>query len=151
MTFYLVTAAVAVASALVPVVNMELYLGVLAARDHPMLMLAFVAAVGQMIGKLIWFYAGQKSTAIPWVRKKMAQPKWQANYEKWRSRTAGRPVFGGAICFLSASSGFPPFAVIAVLAGHLRMNVWLFLTTGFLGRWIRFYAVLVGVSFAINL
>lgn len=151
MTFYLVTGLVAIASALVPLVNMELYLGVLAAQDHPMVILALVAAIGQMIGKLIWFYAGQKSTSIPWVRKKMAEPKWQASYDKWRARTTGRPVFSGGICFLSSAGGIPPFAVIAVLAGHLRMNVWVFWVTGLAGRWIRFYAVLVGVSFAIDL
>jgi membrane protein YqaA with SNARE-associated domain len=33
-----------------------------------------------------------------------------------------------------------------VLAGSLGMNVWVFLTTGLLGRILRFWAVLAGVG-----
>ncbi len=39
---------------------------------------------------------------------------------------------------------FPPFAIVAVLAGQLRMNLWLFLVVGFVGRTLRFAAFLGG-------
>ena len=37
------------------------------------------------------------------------------------------------LVFASAASGFPPFAIVAVLAGQLRMNVALFLVVGTVG------------------
>jgi membrane protein YqaA with SNARE-associated domain len=43
-------------------------------------------------------------------------------------------------------TGFPPLAVIAVLAGTLRMNFVIFIVTVFVGRTIRFWLVLAGVS-----
>ena len=39
-------------------------------------------------------------------------------------------------------TGFPPFAVVAVLAGQLRMNMTLFVTVTFVSRTLRFAIVL---------
>jgi len=48
--------------------------------------------------------------------------------------------------FASASSGFPPFAIVAVVAGQLRMSLPLFFVLGLAGRWLRFAAVLGGAA-----
>ena len=48
--------------------------------------------------------------------------------------------------FASAVTGFPPLAVIAVLAGTLRMNFPIFIVTVVAGRTIRFWLVLAGVG-----
>ena len=48
--------------------------------------------------------------------------------------------------FLSAASGFPPFAILAVLAGQLRMSLAVFFVLGLAGRWLRFAAVLGGAA-----
>ena len=53
--------------------------------------------------------------------------------------------------FASAFSGFPPFAILAVLAGQLRMQLALFLGLGLLGRWLRFTAVLGGAEWLARL
>jgi membrane protein YqaA with SNARE-associated domain len=55
-------------------------------------------------------------------------------------------VAAGALVFVSALTGLPPFAVLSVLAGQLRMSLALFLGLGFAGRWLRFAGVLAGTS-----
>lgn len=135
-------------SALVPVINIEAYLALLAAVSDvgSVWVLALTAAVGQMFGKLLWYRIGASSLGWGWVRRKVEKPKAQARLELWRARTHQRPVVAGALVFVSAVTGLPPFAVLSVVAGQLRMNLTLFLGLGLLGRWVRFAAVLGGVS-----
>ena len=136
------------ASALVPVINIEAYLGVRAtvASLDSLWLLAFVAAVGQMLGKLVWYRIGASSLGWSWVRRRIEKPKAQARLELWRARTHERPVVAGAFVLASSLLGFPPFAILAVVAGQLRMSLPLFLTLGLAGRWLRFAGVLGGVA-----
>jgi len=140
--------AVGFASALVPVVNIEAYLGVRGAVSevHSLWLLGFTAALGQMVGKVIWYYLGASSLGWGWVRRRVETPTAQARLERWRSRTHDRPVVAGALVLASAFSGFPPFAILAVVAGQLRMSLGVFFTLGLLGRWLRFAAVLGGAA-----
>lgn len=136
------------ASALVPVINIEAYLSVrtaVSAVDQVWL-LALVAALGQMVGKLTWYYLGATSLSWGWIRRKIEQPRNAARLETWRTRTHDRPFFAGVMIFVSACLGLPPFAVVSVLAGQLRMSLPLFVTLGLLGRWLRFVAVLRGAG-----
>ena len=139
---------VAFASALVPLINIEVYLVGLATVSSPgnVWLLAAVAGVGQMAGKLVWYYLGANALRWGWVRRRAERPKAQAKLELWRTRTHQRPVLGAVLLFLSAWSGFPPFAVLAVLAGQLRMNLALFLTVGTVGRTLRFATFLGGAA-----
>lgn len=141
----------AIASALVPVLNLEIYLGAVAAEvpHMPLWALGLLAGGGQMVGKCIWYYAGTHTTRIPWIRRKMEKEKWQKSYAKW-SGYAGRHGHTGFICFAAAVVGIPPFAVISVMAGSLRMNFAVFTVTGLVGRSIRFWAVLAGVGLIFN-
>jgi membrane protein YqaA with SNARE-associated domain len=139
---------VAFASALVPLINIEAYLGVrgsVSAVDNIWL-LGFAAGFGQMVGKVVWYYLGASSLHWRWVRKRIETPKAEARLDKWRTRTQERPVLSGGLVFLSAFSGFPPFAIVAVLAGQLRMSLTLFFLLGLAGRWLRFAAVLGGAE-----
>lgn len=137
-----------VASALVPILNVEAYLAAVAikAQDISDWELAVVGGVGQGVGKIIWYFGGIHSMKLRWIRKKMETEKWQLSYERWHERIVGRPVWAGAICFTSSVTGFPPLAVIAVLAGTLRMNFPIFIVTVVAGRTIRFWLVLAGVG-----
>lgn len=140
------------ASALVPLVNIEAYLGVRAgvASLDSVWLLAFVAAVGQMLGKVVWYYIGASALHWGWVRRKVEKPKNAARLELWRARTHDRPVLTGVLVLVSAFTGFPPFAVLAVLAGQLRMSLTLFVVVGLLGRWLRFAAVLGGAAWVVD-
>lgn len=135
-------------SALVPLVNIEAYLGVRGsvADVGAVWTLGFAAALGQMAGKVVWYYLGANALNWGWVRRKVETPKAQARLEKWRTRTQTKPLVAGSLVFLSAFSGFPPFAIVAVLAGQLRMNLGLFFVLGLVGRWLRFAAVLGGAE-----
>jgi membrane protein YqaA with SNARE-associated domain len=139
---------VSFASALIPLINLEVYLvglGALAGTERVWL-LATVAGVGQMLGKLVWYYLGANSLRWGWVRRKVEKPKAQAKLELWRTRTHERPLIGALLLLVSAATGFPPFAIVAVLAGQLRMNVALFLVVGTVGRTLRFAAFLGGAG-----
>lgn len=137
---------VAFVSALVPLVNIEAYLGVRAsvADVGSLWVLGFAAALGQMVGKVIWYYLGATALSWGWVRRKVEKPKAQALLERWRTRTQERPLLAGFLVLVSAYSGFPPFAIVAVLAGQLRMRLPLFVVLGLVGRWLRFVTVLGG-------
>jgi membrane protein YqaA with SNARE-associated domain len=136
------------ASALIPIINIEAYLTLRAAvaSVEQIWLLALVAGVGQMLGKVIWYYLGASALSWGWVRRRAETPKNAARLELWRARTHDRPVVTGLLVFVSAFTGFPPFAILSVLAGQLRMSLTLFLTIGLLGRWLRFAAVLGGAA-----
>jgi len=140
-----------VASALIPVLNVEIYLAALPNVEDRAFEFAVVAGTGQTIGKILWFYAGIHSMKVSWLKRKMETEKWQASYQKWHQRIVGRPVLAGTITFVSAFSGFPPLAIIAVLAGSLRMNLPLFIGTTLVGRILRFWLVLEGAEWVKNL
>jgi membrane protein YqaA with SNARE-associated domain len=139
---------VGIASALVPLINIEAYLGVRAsvADVEGIWTLGLVAGFGQMLGKLAWYYLGASSLSWGWVRRRVERPKAQVRIERWRTRARERPLLTGALVFVSALAGVPPFAVVAVVAGQLRLSVALFFSLGLAGRWLRFTAVLGGAE-----
>ncbi|MGH8794621.1 MAG: VTT domain-containing protein [Stackebrandtia sp.] len=149
MTLFAATFCYCVVSALVPVVNAEAYVGGAGALpgNAAVLAVAAVAAAGQMVGKLAYFWLGQNSLNWPWIRNKTESPKWKAAFDRWQRRIDGNRWSAGGILFASASAGLPPFAVMSVLAGQLRMSLPLFLVVGFVGRFARFAAVLGLVDF----
>lgn len=136
------------ASALVPVLNIEAYLAIREAVSQvdSVWLVALAAATGQMVGKFLWYQMGASSLGWSWVRRKTEKPRAQARLALWRTRTHQRPVLAGTLVLVSAFSGLPPFAVLAVLAGQLRMSLALFLSLGLVGRWLRFAVVLSGMS-----
>ena len=139
---------VSVLSALVPLVNLEVYLvglGAVASPGHVWL-LALIAGVGQMVGKSAWYFLGANALRWGWIRRKVEKPKAQAKLELWRARTQDRPVWGAVLVFASGFSGFPPFAIVSVLAGQLRLNFWVFLVVGVASRTVRFAAFLGGAG-----
>lgn len=149
---------VAFLSALIPLINLEVYLGGVAAvvddiSGTGVVWLSLVAAVGQMVGKLIFFYAGRGDLRLPARLRRHTAPRqgrgWvraQAQLARWRVRVQERPVMAAVLVFLSASIGIPPFALVAVAAGTMRVAPVVFLVTGTLGRWLRFGLVLGGVE-----
>ena len=141
--FYSAGAAVAAFMAL------EAYLAVAAAdQTYPSVVLAAVAAVGQVAGKLLWYWAGAGTTRLPWLRSKLESPRIEAAMTRWRGRTEGRPVYTGLVLLTSAFAGLPPFMVMSVVAGVLRVRMWLFVSTGLVGRFLRFWIVLEAADLA---
>lgn len=144
---YLSITGASVASALLPLINIEAILAVTVTQQpgHTVA-LVLAATVGQMLGKIAWYWGGREVDRAPWVNKYLEKPKAKAALAKWHERADGRPWFTAGLLFVSAFAGFPPYAVTAVLAGVLRVPFWIFFATGFIGRGLRFAVVVAGMA-----
>jgi membrane protein YqaA with SNARE-associated domain len=149
----LTTLVVAFGSAVIPFINIEAYLAAVAAaiQDVGVWWVAGAAALGQTAGKVGLYYAADWAMRLPWIKKKMSTPKWAASYARWSGWINAHPNQTGVLLFASASVGFPPLYVIAVLAGQLKVNIWLFVTTCLVGRYIRFLVILGAADWFIHL
>lgn len=144
-------AGLAALSAVVPLINIEAIVVLAAAKDSaPAWLLVLMSAVGQMGGKLFWYYGGRELQRFGFVARRMAKPRARAAMERWQARTEGRPWFTAGLLFVSAVVGLPPYAVLAVVAGALRVRLWVFLVTGFVGRALRFWAVIGGTTAVVS-
>lgn len=146
MSTYLATFGYCIVSALVPVVNAEAYLIALASLTDPpnVWALAGVAAGGQMLGKILFYYAGRAGLRLPGLLRTKQRPgRWARRLERWRERAEERPLYAAGLVLLSAFVGVPPFAAVAVLAGVVRLPAWAFFPLGLVGRYGRFAACLV--------
>jgi membrane protein YqaA with SNARE-associated domain len=142
------TFGVSVASALFPLINIELYLaGVGTVGSGTAVTLGLVASAGQSAGKVVWYEVAKRSVDSEWAQRRLSSPKVHAAYERWVQQMHGRPWYGGAVLFISASAGLPPLLVMAAVAGALKMPYWVFLPTIFVGRALRFWLILAGVGF----
>ena len=148
MKLLVTTFLVAILSALVPLVNIEAYLATVGAlvNQFGLWPVSFVAALGQTVGKAIWYEVGRQSMHWSYIQKKIQQPKWQQQYQRARERAESHVLGAAALVFLSATLGFPPMAVIAVVAGQLSFRRWVFYVTTLVGRTLRFAALLGGIS-----
>ncbi len=153
MKLFWTTLVVSFGSALLPFVNIEAYLAAVgAAIDRTGLVsVAVAAAVGQTIGKVALYYAADWAMRLPWIKRKMASPKWERSYARWHERIHQHPGQTAVLLFASASVGFPPLYVIAVLAGQLRVSIWLFVSTCLVGRFLRFLALLGAADWLVGL
>ncbi|MEO9323569.1 hypothetical protein ABFT23_08775 [Nocardioides sp. C4-1] len=140
---------VSILSALVPFLPME---GVIiatatAAPGVPKAVaLGIAAGAGATVGKIVWYELARRGSDSAWAQKKLSSPKVKAGYERWTARMEGRPVYAGAVMFVAASVGIPPLLAMAAVAGLLRMPMWVFVPTVFVGRSIRFGLLFLGVD-----
>lgn len=139
LAVWLTTFGVAIASAVIPVINIEIYLlGAAALAPGAMAIpLVLAATAGQMMGKVVVYFACTGAIKLP--------GRWlQARLDTMNARIQEKPHLGNALVFVSASVGLPPFFVVTMAAGAARMNLLSFVLVGFVGRLIRF-AVIVAV------
>ncbi|MFD0773755.1 VTT domain-containing protein [Streptomonospora algeriensis] len=133
-----------VASAVVPVLNVELYLvGMGALSGGVLLAIAVAAAIGQTLGKIPYFYIGRGALNVPWLKRRaQTPPRWAERAERWRAKAEGRPLWTLGLVAVSSFASVPPFMVVSVLAGTLRMSVWSFSAVTFATRTARFVLVI---------
>jgi membrane protein YqaA with SNARE-associated domain len=135
---FLVTYLVSFVSGFVPIVNCETYLVSVSALS-PLafaLPLTLAAVLGQMSAKALLYLSGRGLMHLPLGRYRAKLEAAHARFERRRGRA-------GVFLFASAASGFPPFYVVAVLAGTLRLGFTGFLIAGTLGRFVRFGLVVI--------
>lgn len=126
---------------LVTVLPAEVYLfGAAALTSVPGILLALAGAAGQTVGKMAYYLVG-RGVLNPDRFRARAKGKWverMDRVERWCQRhTAGTTT----ITLVSAFTGLPPYALVAVLAGSLRMRWWWFALLSLVGRFLRFWAV----------
>ena len=135
---FFVTYIVSFVSGFVPAINCEAYLiSVSVISPLPFaLPLAVAATLGQMSAKVLLYLSGRGIMRLPLGRYRAKLDAVHARFEHRRSRA-------GVFLFGSAATGFPPFYVVAVLAGMLRLRFTTFLIAGTLGRFVRFGVVVI--------
>lgn len=150
------TFGVSVASALVPLISIELFaIGlVLKGPEIPWWLLAVVIATGQIGGKLLHYYAARGSIRLPTMFRRKTESKRKGRWRDWlemfRSNCHQRPVWTGAVLLISAAASLPPFAAVAVIAGWAKVPLATFLITGFVGRFVRFGALAIAPGVVIG-
>jgi len=141
---YLATLIVSVLSGLLPLVNGEVYLiaAILVAGDPTIaLVLALLVAVGQMIAKVGLYYTARGAARLGRsTRLGHRLEQAQALAERWR----GKPL---TVLFVSAVTGLPPFYLVSLLAGVLRIRFGTFVVLGLVGRVLRFGALALVVIY----
>ncbi|MBZ2199267.1 YqaA family protein [Occultella gossypii] len=131
-------------SAIVIVLPAEVYLlAVALVSDVPAVWLALAGAVGQVAGKMLYYLLGRGVLDLAHLRKRStAKGRWvdgMDRVEAWCRRHVWGPSL---ITAVSAFAGVPPYALVSVLAGTVRMRWWLFALISVAGRWLRFWAVM---------
>lgn len=127
----------AVASAIFPWVNAEvlvLSLPAVAPSRTALFVLLLVATAGQMTGKCVLYWAGRKGNTV--LRGRAGEA-----LTKWRQRLEARPSRAVALVLVSSVVGLPPFYLMTLVAGALKMNFLTYLTAGTAGRLVRFGAL----------
>ena len=136
--FGLITASflVGLVSALFPPVNIEVFLFGLAAIAKPAALPAVVvsASLGQMLGKIGFYFAGRGFVKLPLGR-------YQAKFDEWSVRLGNSKRGVDIVMFSSSLWGVPPFLVVPYLAGVFKLSFERFLLLGMVGRLLRFSAV----------
>lgn len=148
MLLWFSTFIIGIVTALVPI-PIEIYIAGAATQNSGLakaITLGIAAGAGATIGKVIWYQVARKGSETQWMQKKLSAPKVRAGYERWVGRMEGRPWFAGMIIFLAASVGLPPLLAMAAVAGFLKMPLWVFIPTVFVGRSLRFALIFLGVE-----
>jgi membrane protein YqaA with SNARE-associated domain len=130
---------------LIPIVNTEVFLvGLigLGAVHSPSSLPAIVllASAGQMIAKLILYYAGLGMFELPRGRYKAKIEAARARMEKWRNKPKLVLAFASTV-------GLPPLYLVSLSAGALKMRLRTFVPICMAGRVVHFAAV-VAIAWA---
>lgn len=143
-------------SAIVPVVNAELY--VLVSQVSTVAGVVPVAVgvgIGQTIGKCLLFYGVRRGRQFRFVRehreKVRRRPRGRVRQRlgdamQFLLRLIGTKRWGLPITLLAAVVGIPPLYAVALLAGATTMKLRYFAPVVLVGRITRFVLVAYGVN-----
>ena len=144
----LVAVAVGLGSALVPVLNAEVYAVATAGAMHPALVpvLVMALAFGQTAGKVVLFEAARRGSAR--LRRHRSRPpgRWATGISGALSSRRG----GNSLVLASAAFGMPPLAAVSLAAGASGLRRWDFALLCLVGRTARFAALALPVAWALS-
>lgn len=121
----------AVLSAVVPWFNAEVVmLSAVPLAASPLQLGLLVGAVtaGQMTGKATMY----------WIARRSHPARLQPFLDRWGARLESRPATALGVTFISSTVGFPPFYLVSMAAGALRVTFGGFLAVGTAGRLLHF-------------
>jgi membrane protein YqaA with SNARE-associated domain len=128
-------------SGFIPLINLEIFLlgmiSILHLSDM-LWMIALAAAAGQMLAKMILYYASAGVIKITKKKGKRFDPK---KIEKISEKLLKGGWKGDSVMLASALFGLPPIYLTALVAGIARYPIVKFLILGLIGRFFRFFAV----------
>ena len=142
------------ASAVIPVLPAELWMAGLVAKGVSAQALpAYVvaAAAGQMVGKALIFLVARGTLRSQWLEQKAEKGRgstYGGRFSQLLARAETSRKGQVVLCAVSAFVGLPPFLIVAVLLGSLKMPLNAFLIVGFLGRAGRFGLIVAVPSVA---
>ncbi|MFC7327883.1 VTT domain-containing protein [Marinactinospora rubrisoli] len=145
---------IALTSALLPFVNIELYLVGAATLlgEGALLAMALAAGLGQTLGKIVYYYLGRGVLDLPWLRRKADRPsRWSGRIAALREKAERRPVWAGGLVAVSSFSSIPPFMLVSVLAGTIRMPLGWFTGITMVTRTARFVLLVYAPGLAAGL
>jgi len=133
-------------SGLILFVNAELFLlaiSPLVLTPEKVLLIGSLAALGQVLAKVLYYFAASRAMDLKFVKKKFSPEKiahWHEKVERWGWRVP-------FVTLASAFFGFPPYMILSFVLGVTRANFWMFFTTGMLGRGARFIIIVGAPNF----
>jgi membrane protein YqaA with SNARE-associated domain len=162
----LLTLGVAVGSAMIPLISVEVFVVAMAtahsADTPPYLAVGAVVAIGQVAGKLVYFFGARgdlrlparlhRHTKVTAMASAGAPPEaptrtqavlhWCKVKLSWlREKCHAHPKWMFATHTVSSVTGLPPFMATTVFAGLSGMSLTAFLISSLPGRFVRFAAL----------
>lgn len=176
LAWLFVALGVAIASSVLPFLSVEVFVVAFAAHHPhlPVLLFGAVTSIGQVTGKLLYFYAGRGSLRLPAFLHHSARasmntdapgPPPERGFRRWWQPTWGRlrlawlwlreqchrhPKLLIAATACSALFGIPPFLATTVLAGLAGLSLGTFVAASLPARFLRFTLLAMSPSLVIH-
>jgi membrane protein YqaA with SNARE-associated domain len=164
LVWLFVALGIAIASSVLPILSVEVFVVAFAAHHPhlPVLLFGAVTAIGQITGKLLYFYAARGSLHLPAFMHRAAGagqnaealgPAPESGWRRWWHVVASRvrlawlwlhdkchrhPKVLIAATACSALFGVPPFLATTVLAGLAGLSLRTFVAASLPARFLRF-------------
>ena len=134
---YLASMVVGFSSALIPVINVEAYLLLIGylVHDSRLSVLLILVTFFHLLGKTVLYLVGRGSLRLNLFNLEERVERARKKYKIVRIGSLWTIL-------ISALTGIPPFYVITILAGTMKIKLWQFFSLGLFGRLIRFSILL---------
>lgn len=136
----LTTAGTAALGSVFPLVNIEIYLLTTASTVDQVSWwaLGLAAAVGQVAGKTLFYFAGRGGFALSERLhsrlERGRRGRWTTWLDRFHERTRQRPWWGLGVLCVSAVPGIPPYSVMSFLSGAAGLPLSGFVAASLIGR-----------------
>ena len=94
-----------------------------------------ISIISQMAAKVIVYFAGNGAIKLP-LRK------YEKKIARVKEKFENSKVKPGYFVLISAMTGIPPFYIVTLLSGMMKVHIWDFILFGLLGTSIKFTASL---------